>query len=342
MKFRIFKGVSATKERQGSKQVRSDEFARPFDVEELIAAYYSNSWHAGCINLKTICILGDGIKDKGIEDILKKSVRNDSVFTLLQKTILDLRIFGDAFWEVVRVGGDVEIYHIPSWTMEVDEDGSFMQVVNDKKVKYPADELWHFREPSLLSQIWGAPDYLPLINDDTISTISTIKKYNKNFFQNNAIPDGILFIQGGDISATTEMGLRQFFLSKFRGVENAAKFCIAPVPEGAKIQMEKLQDHSDGKFLELQDSLISEIVSCHGVPPRLASLLIPGSLGGGGEASGELKIFLNTRIKPLQNVFGGQLDKFFMQVFGMDTDISFIPFDIMPDTAEIALSALRG
>ncbi|HHV36998.1 MAG TPA: phage portal protein [Candidatus Cloacimonetes bacterium] len=340
MRFRIFKSAKPKKER--SKRIKSDEYARPFDVDELISAYYSNSWHAGCINLKTICILGDGIEDKAIEDILKESVREDSVFTLLQKTILDLRIFGDAFWEVVRVGGAVEIYHIPSWTMTVNKYGKFVQEVDDKRVEFPDDELWHFREPSLLSQIWGTPDYMPLIKDEAISTISTIKKYNNNFFRNNAIPDGILFIQGGDISASTEMGLRQFFLSKFRGVENAAKFCIAPVPEGVKIQLEKLQDHSDGKFLELQDSLIAEIVSCHGVPPRLASLMMPGSLGGGGEASGELKIFLNTRIKPLQNVFGGQLDKFFMHVFDMDTDISFIPFDIMPESAEIALSALRG
>lgn len=224
MRFRIFKSAKPKKER--SKRIKSDEYARPFDVDELISAYYSNSWHAGCINLKTICILGDGIEDKAIEDILKESVREDSVFTLLQKTILDLRIFGDAFWEVVRVGGAVEIYHIPSWTMTVNKYGKFVQEVDDKRVEFPDDELWHFREPSLLSQIWGTPDYMPLIKDEAISTISTIKKYNNNFFRNNAIPDGILFIQGGDISASTEMGLRQFFLSKFRGWRMRRNFAL--------------------------------------------------------------------------------------------------------------------
>ncbi|MFA7542754.1 MAG: phage portal protein [Candidatus Cloacimonadaceae bacterium] len=338
MQVHIFKSKDSKSRKKGQQQT---EYARPFSVDELIEAYYTNSWHAACINLKTICILGDGIEDSQVIERLKTSVREDSVFTLLQKTILDLRIFGDAFWEIVRVGSEVEIYHIPSWTMELDESGAFIQVVDDKKQKFQEDELWHFREPSLLSHVWGSPDYLPLIHDATISTISTIKKYNNNFFKNNAIPDGILFIQGGDISPATEMGLRNFFYAKFRGVENAAKFCLAPLPEGVKVQLEKLQDHSDGKFLELKDSLVAEIISCHGVPPRLASLMIPGSLGGGGEATGELKIFLNTRIKPLQNVFGGQLDKFFKAVYGLDTDITFAPFDIMPNAAEAALNLLK-
>jgi hypothetical protein len=93
--------------------------------------------------------------------------------------------------------------------------------------------------------------------------------------------------------------------------------------------------------MELKDSLVAEIISCHGVPPRLAGIMIPGSLGGGGEASGELKIFLNTRIKPLQNIFGGQLDAFFMEVFGIKTDITFKAFDIMPSAAETALNMLK-
>ena len=332
MRFTIFKSAKTNHQKI--------DLGRPYDVHELIRAYYANSWHQCCINLKTICILGDGITDENVNELLSKAVREDSLFTLLQKTILDLRVFGDAFWEIIRTGSSIEIYHIPSWTISANKKGGFTQEINSSKVDFPPDSIWHFREPSLLSQIWGSPDYMPLINDATLSTISTIKAYNRNFFQNNAIPDGILFIKGGDISPSTEYGLRRFFLDKFRGVENAAKFCIAPIPEGVDIQLEKLQDHQDGKFLQLQDSLITEIVSCHGVPPRLAGIMIPGSLGGGGEASGELKIFLTTRVKPLQNILGGQLDAFFQDVFNIKTDISFQTFDVLPSPAETAMSFL--
>jgi capsid portal protein len=330
--------VKSSKQPEKKKQ----ESGRPYDGSELIEAYYANSWHAACINLKTICILGDGIENPEVINKLQECVRGDSVFTLLHKTILDLRIFGDAFWEVVKTGGGVEIYHIPSWTMSAGKDGGWTQELGNKKVEFGEEDIWHFLEPGMLSQIWGCPDYLPLINDGTIETISTIKTFNNNFFKNNAIPDGILFVKGGDIAPATQYGLQRFFRDKYRGVENAAKFCIAPVPEGVELQLEKLQDTKDGKFMELKDSLVMEIVSCHGVPPRLASILIPGSLGGGGEAAGELKIFLNTRIKPLQNILGGQLDSFFSEVLGMKTDISFKPFDVIPSEAESALAVLRG
>lgn len=331
----IFKSI-------GKRRSKERDTTRPYDVGELTRAYYNNSWHLSCINLKTICILGDGIENEDAVAKLTESVRNDSLFTLLQKTILDLRVFGDAFWEVVRTGSSIEIYHMPSWTMEANPKGGWTQELpSGKKADFAEEDVWHFREPSLVSQVWGSPDYMPLINDGTLDSISTIKAYNRNFFRNNAIPDGILFIKGGDISPDTEHGLRRFFWEKFRGVANAAKFCLAPIPEGVEVELVKLQDHQDGKFLTLQDSLVMEIVSCHGVPPRLAGIMIPGSLGGGGEAAGELKIFLNTRVKPLQNVFGGQLDAFFAEVFGVKTDITFKPFDVLPSAAETAMSFLR-
>ncbi|HRS50752.1 MAG TPA: phage portal protein [Candidatus Cloacimonadota bacterium] len=335
MKFYVVKGAKAAQREKLDK-------GRPYDVQELVEAYYRNSWHATCVNLKTICILGDGIEDEAAVAKLTECVREDSLFTLLEKTILDLRVFGDAFWEVVRSGGSVELYHMPSWTMERNPKGGWTQALPSGRVDFPEESVWHFREPSLLSQVWGSPDYMPLINDGTLAAISTIKSYNSNFFRNNAIPDGILFIKGGDVSPDTESGLRRFFREKFWGVENASKFCLAPVPEGVEVQLEKLQDHQDGKFLTLQDSLVMEIVSCHGVPPRLAGIMIPGSLGGGGEAAGELKIFLQTRIKPLQNIFGGQLDRFFMEVLQMQTDISFKAFDILPSEAESAIQFLKS
>ncbi|GAB1366025.1 hypothetical protein MASR1M36_08960 [Candidatus Cloacimonadaceae bacterium] len=218
MKMRFWV-VKSSKQPEKKKQ----ESGRPYDVSELIEAYYRNSWHAACINLKTICILGDGIESPEVVNKLQECVRGDSVFTLLHKTILDLRIFGDAFWEVVKTGSGVEIYHIPSWTVSAGKDGGWIQELGNKKVEFGEEDIWHFLEPGMLSQVWGCPDYLPLINDGTIESISTIKTFNNNFFKNNAIPDGILFVKGGDIAPATQYGLNAFSGTN-TGAENAAKF----------------------------------------------------------------------------------------------------------------------
>ena len=57
MKFYVVKGAKAAQREKLDK-------GRPYDVQELVEAYYRNSWHATCVNLKTICILGDGIEDE--------------------------------------------------------------------------------------------------------------------------------------------------------------------------------------------------------------------------------------------------------------------------------------
>jgi|ADurb_Cas_03_Slu_FD_contig_61_1076984_length_7533_multi_3_in_0_out_0_8 capsid portal protein len=316
---------------------------RPFDAQELMYWYYHSPYHSPCLNVKTICILGDGPSDPGVVEALKRCVRKDSVFSLLEKTIKDLRVYGNAFWERVQVTQqDLEIYHMLPATMSKDKKGNWVQKIGKKEKVFSEEQVWHFREPSLLPSVWGMPDYLPLINDNTLDLLAAMKLYNRNLFRNNAIPDGIMFIKGGDLSPATQSGLRSFFRQKFAGVDNAAKFCIAPIPEGVEIQLERLNMISDGKFLELRDAMVSEVVSCHGVPPRLAGIMVPGSLGGGGEASGELDIFLTTRIKPLQNVFGGLLDQFFKEVMGVDTDVSFIPFTVPRNSAQEALDLLRG
>lgn len=339
MKAWIFKGRDASKSKQPRKEL---DQGRPYDVDTLIEAYYQNSYHASCINLKTICILGNGIESDEAVRKLEEIVREDSVFTLLHKTILDLRIFGDAFWEVVKTGAGVEIYHMPSWTMSLGKSGNWVQEAGRERQEFEEGSVWHFKENCLKSHIWGSPDYLPLIEDGTLEEFSTIKSYNRNFFGNNAIPDSIMFIKGGDIGPQTESTLQRFFRQKFGGLENAGKFCVAPVPEGVEIQLERLQTVSDGKFLGEKDSLLMEIVSCHGVPPRLAGIMIPGSLGGGGETAGELEIFLRTRVQPMQNIFGGQLDVFFREVLGMQTDISFAAIEGLTNGAEVALQALKG
>ncbi|HRY83110.1 MAG TPA: phage portal protein, partial [Candidatus Cloacimonadota bacterium] len=166
----------------------------------------------------------------------------------------------------------------------------------------------------------------------------------RNFFKNNAIPDFAIITEGGVLSPAVEQNIQRFLRNKFQGWENAHKTLYLPVPEGMKVKFEKLQAEGlkDMQFQELKNSGIAEIIACHGVPPRLLGIQTPGKLGGGGETSGEMEIFYRTRIKPLQNVFGGQLDAFFSKRLGKTTDIEFESFDYSDNSAEVVLKALRG
>jgi len=264
-------------------------------------------------------------------------IKDDSIFSLLEKTIRDIVLFGNAFWETIVD----EIYHIPAWTMYRSESG-WVQIVGNERVNYTLDDVWHFHTSSMLSSFYGSPSYLSILL--SIELMATITKYNSNFFVNNGIPDFAIITEGGVLSPTAETNIQRFLRSHFKGYENAHKTLYLPVPEGMSVKFEKLQSDSlkDMQFMELRNACIAEIIACHGVPPRLMSIQIPGSLGGTGEAEGEKQIFYQTRILPMQNIFAGQLDAFFQQRLGKKTDIEFEPFDYSDSTSDLVLKALRS
>ncbi len=309
----------------------------PVSYQTLINAYYSNPYHASAIDVKAINILGNGLKDDNINNYLADMAKEDSIFSLLEKTIRDFVLFGNAFWETI--GG--EIYHIPAWTMFRSESG-WVQIVGKERVNFTLDDVWHFHTSSMLSSFYGTPSYLSIL--PSIELMDTITQYNSNFFVNNGIPDFAIITEGGVLSPAAEANIQRFLRSHFKGYENAHKTLYLPVPEGMTVKFEKLQSDSlkDMQFLELRNACIAEIIACHGVPPRLMSIQIPGSLGGTGEAEGEKQIFYQTRIRPLQNIFAGQLDVFFSQRLNQKTDIEFDSFDYSDNASDLVLKALRS
>lgn len=324
-----------TKSSKQKEEVIKGAITPPVAYQRLIDAYYNNAYHASCIDVKAINILGNGIKDQAIIKKLTELSKKDSVYTLLGKTIKDLRIFGNAFWETPKD----EIYHIPAWTMYKTENG-WEQMVGKEKQSFKEDEIWQFKLGSMSSSFYGSPDYLSILG--TIDLMGTITTYNNKFFENNAIPDFAIIVEGGSLSPEAENNIARFLRSKFRGIENSHKTLYLPVPMDVKVKFEKLQsDTKDMQFMELRKACIGEIISCHGIPPRLMSITVPGELGGGGESEGEKRIFFETRIKPEQNLFAGQLDDYFNKRLGMITDIEFEAFDYTDSTAEAVIKALK-
>lgn len=329
--------VLVTKEsKQKIEAAPKGTLAPPIAYTRLIEAYEKNAYHQSCIDVRASNILGNGIADPAITAKLSAMSKKESFFSLLENTIKDFVIFGQAFWELPAKD---EIVWMPAWTMYRNEKG-WLQKTTAANIQFGEDEVFQFKSRSMRSSFYGSPDYVSIL--DTIDLVAIITSYNKLFFDNNAIPDSAMIVKGGTLSPTAEYEVQSFFRSKFKGYQNAHKMLYLPVPEGVDIKFEKLQsDLKDAKFQELRDSCIAEIIACHGVPPRLMSIAVAGQLGGGGETEGERKIFYQTRIKPAQNMLAGQLDSYFQKVHNMKTDITFEAFDYSDNAAESALRMLQ-
>ena len=323
---------------KGSKkkvEVPRGVIAPPIAWDELIEAYYANPYHAACVDVKAINVLGNGLADEGITAELNEMAKDSAIFVLLQKTIRDIILFGNAFWETPPG----EIYHIPAQTMFRNEQG-WVQIVGKDRVQYSEDEIWHFKMDSLQSSFYGSISYASIL--PSIGLLATLGDYNRNFFKNNAIPDMAIITKGGVLSPAAESNIQRFMRAKFRGFENAHKVLYIPAPEGMEVKFEFLQRDRDMQFKALKDDSVAEILACHGVPPRLLGIQVAGKLGGAAESTGEMEIFYRTRIAPMQNIVGGFLDAYFRERLGKIVDIEFDSWDYNESAGDTVLRALRG
>ena len=87
-------------------------------------------------------------------------------------------------------------------------------------------------------------------------------------------------------------------------------------------------------FEKLFDKKTLEIVSAHGVPPRIVGIITAGSLGGGGEYQAQLKSLKEVTIRPKQVL----VEETFNDTIFRDTGdrIDFNEIDITPIQAEPA------
>lgn len=304
--------------------LKDDEFNYPFEMDELTLAWKTNPYHAECIDKKAVNILGNGF-DTRIMDILEEVTPTDSAITILLKTIKDYEMYGNAYWELPKVGSKRQIFHLPAQTIKKIKSG-YRQTVNGDTVDFTEDEVYHFKQATPLSTIYGAPSYLPILPD--IRIIQRIKRYNERFFDNNAIPDYVYEIEGGSISPNAKYNVQSFFQQRFQGEENAHKLLVIPYKEGMKGKWTPLQTRDDASFLKLEQQCITNIIASHAVPPRLLSIVNSTSMGGSGETDGQLEIFYITTINPKQLVikglFGG-LAKKYPGIFGTNPDFTISP-----------------
>lgn len=198
---------------------------------------------------------------------------------------VDEEATGDGYIEVVRdnKGEICGLYHAPAITMRIrvrrdgggQAVGGYVQIrgsekryfkeFGDKKVMnaksgdYHEDgslleaekrssEILHFQIYSPTSSYYGAPRYVsaaPAIAGNRLASIR-----NTNFFENDAVPRGLISVSGGRLDPGSIQQVEDFFKAKTKGVENAHRVAVLQVEQqsvgfqnqgqGAKIEFHPL------------------------------------------------------------------------------------------------------
>jgi HK97 family phage portal protein len=189
-------------------------------------------------------------------------------------------------------------------------------------------EVIHLSKYSVKSSYYGLPDWHGAIV--SIATHTQIGEFNLRYFANSAMPDLAVIIEGGDMAEEDMEELQRYLAENVKGVVNSHKTLIIPINQrDVKIRLEKLSEVKEGGFKLLKDLNRDEIVSAHGVPPRLVSIVSQGNLGGGGEGLAQLATFMEIEVVPGQTFLADALNGYFEQMFGSNPQLKFWEMEIM-------------
>lgn len=170
-------------------------------------------------------------------------------------------------------------------------------------------EIIHFRRPTARSRWYGFPDWLA--GTPSIELVQCMTQHEFDFYFNRGVPEFLLFLLGENLPPNCWEKVEQV-LKSGQGLGNSHKsgaFHFAVNPKEFTVQIEKLAlEHSDdGAFSAKSDTLSSQIVSVHGVPPILAGLQIPGKMGGNNEGPNSLLLFQRRKLSAIQKLVSSTL-----------------------------------
>ncbi len=337
-----------------ASKITGQVVSHPLDQTALKAI--GNSYHMKALSFKTTASVGLGfdiydkkgelINEEAWPDFLHQANPMETFDEVIQAMSLDLDEVGQGHFEVVpSVGGKVaELYWVPSENLWLTrKKNMFHQVIQGQTRSFvpfginpgsgALTSIVRVKTPSNRSQFYGVPDWVGAIGALTLDSYAV--EWNYRFFLNNAIPAYAVIVEGGEFDEAVELAVQNFFTQTLKGVGNSHKTLYLPIDDpNIKVRFEELMKKpAEGDFQKLRQSLRDEVLSAHGVPPRIMGVVSSGSLGGGGEAEQQLKIFKEVGLSPRQRLIEGTLDRTILKAD--ELHIKFRSIDLSSDESDV-------
>ena len=335
--------------------------------------YYfeKNEYHAAACKFKTDAVAGQGyeiqpvddtIKDKDAEySKLKQFIENanpdESFENVIKKCWLDYEVFGNFYMELDKnIRNElVAIGHLPANTVrKAGSKNGYYQLYDDfSKGKYfdkygyidspnyakelsvyqkQVTEIIHLKNYYYESSYYGYPDVLPALGCMYLDL--HLIDFNTYFFENNAIPEGILLFTNTEVDSETMAKIQEYHVQKFKGKENQHRLLVLQAEgQNAKVEFVDLSGgEKDLSFERLHKMCRDRVLSAHRLPPKIAGTITAGELGQSNQSYAEMQMFQELIIKPRQRQLEFMLNKVFNTYLGIKNwKLVFTGFDYVPD-----------
>jgi len=223
----------------------------------------------------------------------------DTLLNTIDELLIDYDSIGVMSMELIRAdrneGDPVGLAHIPGDTVYRHKDKKrLVQKVGTKEVWFKragvkevmdketgefdksidftksATEIIYWKNYTPRSELYGLPQIWPALG--AILGDMNQRDYNISFFENHAVPQFAVIVEGGDLDPEVEATIKDYFEHKIK--DNPHSTLIMTVPpkeahqkEGVKIRFEKLAvDIKEAHFRLYRMDVRNEILAAHAVP----------------------------------------------------------------------------
>ena len=264
-----------------------------------------------------------GEKIQGISPI-KKDVRRTRVDLLLNKEpnpfqdvstfkrnlLVDLMIDGNIF---VYFDGR-HLYHLPADHMTIySDDNTYVEKYTyDHSIDYKPSEIIHIKENSFNSIYRGVPRLKPALR--TMQLLSSMRKFQDNFFKNGAIP-GLVLKSPNTLSEKIKERMLQAWVARYNPSSGGRR----PLFLDGGLEVEDLTE-INFKELDFQEGIASNekiILKALGVPPILMDS------GNNANLRPNHRLYYLETILPIINKIAYAFERYFG--FKLDEDVTGIP-----------------
>lgn len=170
-------------------------------------------------------------------------------------------------------------------------------------------QILYFKEYRPGTEYYPLPQYVGALN--YIAIDAEISNFHLSHIENGMAPNYLLSFNNGVPSPDERESIKRSFINEFTGTDNAGKFILTfcDSAEKAPTVTTLSSDNLDEQFLQLQDAVLQNILSGHGVvSPMLVGIKEAGQLGGATELNNAYNIYYQHVIRGIQDVVVGQLN----------------------------------
>lgn len=214
--------------------------------------------------------------------------------------LMDYLVFGNAYLQAIsnRLGGVMELKPARAKYVRRAKDlAGFWWVPGFDQEQLLAGQVLHLMDADINQEVYGLPEYLAALQSAWLNESATL--FRRKYYLNGSHAGFILYMTDAANNEQDIDNLRKA-LKDSKGPGNFKNlFMYAPNGKKDGLQLLPISEvTAKDEFLNIKNVTRDDVLAAHRVPPQLLGV-IPGNVGGFGDAPKAAGVFYENEIRPL-------------------------------------------